>query len=404
MKKFLLKATAFVLSASSLLGLSPLVHAEDNNEISILAPGYDGGYLKEQLDKGVAGFEEATGAKVNIINVDWDDLNSKIVQLASANQAPDIMMIGTRSLKQFAEEGIIQPLDDYITPEFTEPRVESVLHAANIDGKQYGIPFAFSSRGLFYRSDLVEKAPTNWDELLETARQIKKDNPDMYAFYLPVDGPGTSIELMSFFYQNEGYIFNDKGEYEVNNAANVETLEYLAQFVQEDLVPSPLDSPRNEAAKMFINGDLAMFMSGPWEKEELDKASDKAPYLTAKLPKGKVEAVNIATDSYVIPKGAKNPELAWKFIDFMGQEEYQRPISEAFDWFPILKAEQFDERFQTEFMKPFSEIIEFGQPDPHTSNWDTFHRHFNLAIQEALTGEKTAQEALDDAQKALTQE
>lgn len=403
MKKFMRKLSKMFVSALVLGQIVSTVSAQEN-EISILVPGYDGGYLTSEIDHGIAGFEEETGAKVNVISVGWDELNSRIVQFAQANQSPDILLIGSRSLRQFGNEGIIRDLDEFITDDFLEPRIESVFLTSNIDGVQYGVPMAFSSRALYYRSDLMEEAPTNWEELLETARQLKEENPDMYTFYLPIDGPGTSIELMSFFYQNDGYIFNEAGEYEVNNPANVETLEYLKQFVDEELVPNPLDSERDGAGQMFINGDLAMFFTGPWDKAVLDEAAEDYPYATAVLPEGKVPAVNIATDAYVITEGAKNPELAWDFIEFMGQEEYQRPVSEAYDWFPILHAETEDERFQTEFMQPFMEVIPFGQPDPHTPNWDVFHQHFNLAIQEALTGAKTPQEALDDAQEALSQE
>ena len=404
MRDILKKAAGITFVGMLMAGGLPAISAQEAGEMSILVPGYDGGYLQEELDNGIADFQEETGATVNVISVGWDEVNSRIVQLAQAGQSPDVLLIGTRSLRQFSDEGIIVNVEDYITEEFVEPRVESVFLTANIDGQQFGVPMAFSSRAFYYRSDLIDTPPADWEELLETARSLKEEYPDMYTFYLPIDGPGTSIELMSFFYQNEGYILNEAGEYEVNNPANVETLEYLAQFVVEDLVPNPLESERDDAAQMFINGDLAMFFTGPWEKEVLDEAAEEYPYATSVLPEGKVPGVNIATDSYVITEGAQNPELAWDFIEFMGQEDYQRPVSEAFDWFPILEAEVEDERFQTDFMIPFVEMIPYGQPDPHTTNWDFFHQHFNLAIQEALTGTKTAQEALDDAQAALSQE
>lgn len=395
------KGILALLAGAGVLSNSAVAMAQES--ISVLVPGYDGGYLTEQIDAGVAGFEEATGNTVEIISVGWDELNSRIVQLARADQSPDILLIGSRSLRQFAEEGIIAPVDDYLTDEFLEPRIESVFKTSEVDGEQYGVPMAFSSRAFYYRTDLMEEQPATWDELLDVARQIKADNPDMYAFYLPVDGPGTSIELMTFFYQNEGYIFNEAGEYEVNNAANVETLEYLRTFVEEELVPNPLESPRDSVSQFFVNGDLAMFFNGPWEQANLEPTAEEYPYATAVLPEGKVPAVNIATDAYVLTAGAQNPDVAWEFIEFMGQPEYQRPVSEAFDWFPILVEEESDERFESEFMQPFVEMIPYGLPDPHTPNWDFFHQHFNLAIQEALTGAKTPQEALDAAQEALTQ-
>ena len=56
-----------------------------------------------------------------------------------------------------------------MTDEFIWGRVENVLETAKIDGTQYGIPLAFSSRALYYRKDLIDTPPTNWDELFATA-------------------------------------------------------------------------------------------------------------------------------------------------------------------------------------------------------------------------------------------
>lgn len=405
MKKLMLKLVAAVMLLSIFVpSLFTAVHAEEETDqtVSILVPGYDTGYLREELDAGIKAFEEAEGIKVEVIPVGWDELNSRIVQLVNGGQAPDIMLIGTRSLRQFRDEGIIRDLDEFITPEFVEPRVESVYHTATIDGKQYGIPMAFSSRALIYRTDLIETPPTNWDELLEVAEKVKEEH-DIYGFYLPIDGPGTSIELMNFFYQNDGFPVSESGEFQLNTPEIVETAEYLKQFVDKDLVPSPLESERNDQIKMFVNGDLAMFVTGPWDQEALEEHKEEYPYAVAPLPEGKHPGVNIATDSYVITQGAKNPEGAWKFIEFMGQEEFQRPVSEAFNWFPILKAEESDERFQTDFMKPFLETIAFGYPDPHTPNWDEFNRAFVQALQETLLGEKDGQTAFDEAQKEVAE-
>ena len=402
MKKTLIAIVSSILLLTGLIG-SSFVFAEDTEDtekITMLVPGYDTGYVQKELDAGIAAFKEETGKTVEIIPVGWDELNTKIVQLAQANQSPDILFIGTRSLRQFAEEGIIRALDDFVTPEFVEPRIESVFKTAEFNGKQYGVPAALSCRALIYRSDLIDEAPGNWDELLETAQQIKAEN-DIYGFYLPFDAPGTSIETMHLFYQNEGFPVDEEGNYTVNSPEIVETAKYMKQFVDEELVPNPLDSERVDQVKMFVNGDLAMFVTGAWDLEVLEENKEEYPYGVALIPEGKQRAVNIATDAYTITEGAKNPEGAWEFINFMGQAEFQRPISEHMNWFPILKEEEDDERFDTEEMKPFVEMIQFGFADPHTPSWDEFHKAFTLALQEAITGSKDPQEAFNQAQSTL---
>lgn len=370
--------------------------------LKLLVPGYDGGYLKKELDNGIAGFEkENEGVKVEIVSVGWDELNSKIVSLYQAGDAPDIMLTGSRTLTQLADLGVAADLDAYITDDFKEKRVESVLNTGKVNGKQYGIPMAFSSRALYYRSDLIDKAPTTWDELFNTAKEVKTKNSDIYGFAIPTDITSGTDELLNFVYQNNGALVNDNGEYTFNTEANVGTLEYLKKFNDEGLVPDVVSTARADQAKLFANGNLAMFVSGPWEKETLDAATDKAPYKVAPLPEGAKKAETLVTDSYVISSISKNPELAWKFVEFMGQIEYQRPVSEAFGWFPILKEEFNDERFKTEFMQAFAASIEYGISEPQVKDWDTFNKTFLTAVQKAVTGQMGAKEALDEAGKEL---
>ena len=84
MKKLMLKLVAAVMLLSVFVpSLFTAVHAEEEAEqtVSILVPGYDTGYLREELDAGIKAFEEAEGIKVEVIPVGWDELNSRIVQL-----------------------------------------------------------------------------------------------------------------------------------------------------------------------------------------------------------------------------------------------------------------------------------------------------------------------------------
>ena len=428
MKKFLSMSFAAVMLASTLLSAcssgtqtqetsttaagasseeSKEASKEANNAegtvLKFLVPGYDSGYLKKELDSGIAAFEkENEGVKVQIVSVGWDELNSKIVSLYQAGDAPDIMLTGSRTLKQLASLGVAKDLSLYVTDDFKSKRVESVLATGTVDGKQYGIPMAFSSRALYYRSDLIDKAPTNWDELYETAKEVKAKNEGIYGFAIPTDVTSGTDELLNFIYQNDGALVDDKGEITFSTEANAGTLEFLKKFNDEKLVPDVVSTARGDQAKLFANGDLAMFVSGPWEKETLDAAAEKAPYKVAPLPEGKKKAETLVTDSYVISSISKNEDLAWKFVEFMGQPEYQRPVSEAFGWFPILKEEFEDERFKSEFMQAFATSIEYGISEPQVEDWDSFNKAFLTAVQKALTGQAGAKEALDEAQEEVS--
>ncbi len=375
----------------------------DAKEISIFIPGYEDAAFKPLYNQSIEAFRKKNPEiKVNIVPAGWDEANSKLVGLIQAGETPDVIISGSRSLRQFAEMGAIAKLDSFMTPEFKEKRVEEVLKTANINGNQYGIPLAFSSRALYYRKDLIKTPPTTWAELLTTAKDIKVKNPDMYGFAIPTDLTSGTDELFNFIYQNGGTATDAKGNVKLDTKENIETLEFLKEFQTAGLIPDPIGTERSSQAPLFQNGDLAMFISGPWEKKILDESATKFPYAVAPLPKGKNDAVTLVTDSFSISETSKNKELAWSLIEFMGQFEYQNAYDEAIGFFPILKEEQKEARYKDGFLKPFEGMIKYGVAEPQVPVWDTFNKEFVESVQRVLTNKATATEALQNAQKALT--
>ncbi len=376
--------------------------SDGETELEVLIPGYESGYLKEEFDKIIGDFEkENEGVKITVLPVGWDELNSKIVQLYQADDAPDIMLAGTRSLRQFSELGIVEPLDEYMSEEFIAPREKNVLETAKINGTQYGIPFGFSSRALFYRTDLIDTPPTTWDELYETAKKVQEENPDIKGFAIPTDITHGADELLNFIYQAGGRVVDEEGNYTLNTPENIEAFEFLAKFGEDDLIPDPVGTKRKDLPALFQNGDIAMCIYLPMNLDVFDSNEEENPYSTAMLPKGKEIAETLVTDSYTISSLSENKDIAWKFIEFAGQIEYQRQINER-GWFPILTEEKEDERYQQDLIKPFNEMIQYGVPEPHVENWDLFNQAFTEAAQKVLTGQATAKEALNEAQKELT--
>ncbi|MCH4170857.1 MAG: sugar ABC transporter substrate-binding protein [Lactobacillus sp.] len=367
--------------------------------LQMLVPGYDAGYLKAPVNAAIKKYERTNpDVKIKVVSVGWDELNSKIVKLYQAGQSPDILMVGSRSLRQFAEAGVLEDLTPYMTKTYEQNRIQSVMATGQIDNKQYGIPLSLSSRALFYRSDLIDHAPANWDELLQTAKTVSEKN-HMYGFAIPTDITSGTDELLNFIYQGDGQIVNQQGKFVLDSPQNIETLTYLKKF--KGIIPDPVDTARGDQVKLFKNGDLAMFISGGWEKEELDKGAKKTPYKVAELPAGKQKAVTLVTDSYTVSAKSKHKKAAFKFIQFLGQADQQRAISKAYNWLPVTKAEQKDARFQTPFMQPFVSILNDGISEPKVPNWDTFNKSFTIAVQKTLTGAQTPAESLKSAQQEV---
>lgn len=86
----------------------------------------------------------------------------------------------------------------------------------------------------------------------------------------------------------------------------------------------------------------------------------------------------------------------------MGKFEYQNAYDEAIGFFPILVEEEKEERYSSDFLKPFKEMIQYGVAEPQVPVWDTFNEQFITAVQKVLTGNATAEDALKSAEQELT--
>lgn len=379
---------------------------EGKKVIKMYITGYESESFKPLYDKGIEKFEsENPDLAVEVVPAGWDEATTKLVSLIQAGESPDVIMSGTRELRNLSEMGALEPLDEYMTDEFKEGRVENVLETAKIGGTQYGIPLAFSSKGLFHRTDLVPEAPKTWDELKAASKKVVEENPDMKGFAIATDIDAVP-DLLNFFYQNGGRITDEEGNMVINSEENVQTFTFLKEMYDEGLMPNPVDLKRNDVSDLFTNGKLAMFVSGPWEADTIGgkpgEESAKVEYDTALLPKGKEMAETLVTDSYAISSASENKEEAWKLIETMGSFEVQNNYDEAIGFFPILKEEESEERYNTEFMKPFAEMIQYGVPEPHMPVSADFQKGIMDAVKKVMMNEASPQEALDALQAELS--
>ncbi|WP_246693694.1 extracellular solute-binding protein, partial [Mesorhizobium sp. M2E.F.Ca.ET.166.01.1.1] len=100
-------------------------------------------YAKTQVNFTVAEYSSKTGPyfeevaaafekenpdiHINIQVVPWDTLLQRLTTDIAGGQAPDISIIGTRWLVDFASQGIAEPVDSYLTPEFKSTFIDTFM-------------------------------------------------------------------------------------------------------------------------------------------------------------------------------------------------------------------------------------------------------------------------------------
>jgi multiple sugar transport system substrate-binding protein len=140
-------------------------------DITVWAMGAEGENLGVLAD---AFMEEFPDVSVEVVAVPWDAANDRLVAAIAGGDVPDVSLIGTTWMGQFATMGGLEPTPDSIDPaQFFEGAWNSTV----VDGTSYGVPWYVETRLIYYRTDLAEEggfnqAPATWDELTQLAEAM----------------------------------------------------------------------------------------------------------------------------------------------------------------------------------------------------------------------------------------
>lgn len=404
-----MKKSFVILLLTSLLLLTSFVSfaAQERIKIRFLQPG---GNLYEQSVRFAEEYmKNNPGVEIEVIEVGWGDAYSKIMTMVAAGNAPDIMYVGTRWIPALAQMNALQPLDQFISEGKKNLYFDSLLRGDVYQGKLYGLPRSFSTKALIYRTDLIEEPPTTWEELVSVAKKVQKENEGMYGFAIAgAKHVSTTTQFFNYVYQNGGKIFDEKGNIHLTTPQTIEALEfYVNLYRKHGVVPNPIEYNREELPNLFKTGKIAMFVCGPWAKPMMGKDPENSefPYASAPLPAGKKLATTLVSDSLVLSSQSEHVEEAWKYLNWLTGLSNQTKHDVINGMAPAMKAELTDPSFTEDpFFKTYVDMIPHGEPQPLPLAWEPFQDIITDAIQKALLGQATPEEALQEATKKIEEQ
>jgi spermidine/putrescine transport system substrate-binding protein len=126
------------------------------------------GYMPEDIDKI---YNKATGAKVEVTyHATNEDLVAKVT--GSGGEGLDVIFGSQPFLEAFAKAGLLEPLDTESIANWgnLDPKFAAI---GEVDGQTYFAPYTVGTTGICYRSDLVDKTPDSWYDLLTPDAKYK---------------------------------------------------------------------------------------------------------------------------------------------------------------------------------------------------------------------------------------
>lgn len=263
------------------------------------------------------------------------DYRQALLTSIASGTEPDVFYMDIFWWQELAKNGVILPIDDlgYKRDEF----IPSLADAFTYDGKSYGVPKDFNTLGMFYNKALFDKAgleyPTDdwtWDNLKEAAGKLtdlSDANKPVYGFCTPAD-PG---RFPVFVFQNGGTVMNaDYTDTTLDSDAAVQAGDFYTSFRAEKVGATPADLGEGWQGTVFGKGQCAMVYEGGWLIPYLRDQFPTTKYGVVLPPAGPAGEGNlIFTVAWGISANTKNPDAAWKVVDFLTNEASQQTVLES---------------------------------------------------------------------------
>lgn len=391
-----------VLGGAAALPLLRSVAASAAETVHFVVAEYSnatGPYFQQMADE----FHKANpGIEVKIDVVNWNVLLQTLQTDISGGTTPDLSIIGTRWLLDFVKDGVAEPLDSYMTPEFRNRFVPIFLQPGSIGGKIYGLPIAASARALFYNKEILTKAgfpngPATWDDVVAAAKKIKGTGP--YGFGLQGKEIETDVYWYYALWSYGGELVTKQGKAAFDSPAGVKALTLYKMMIDQGLTEQGVTSyNREDLQNLFKQGRLGMVITAPFLIGQIAKESPNLQYGIVPVPKGTTQSTYAVTDSIVMFKSSKVKQSAVKFLEFIFSKGPRVQFNKNEGFLPTTKAVSEDPSFANDpRLKVFVDLMPRAHFAPVIVGWEDVAKDVIDALQSVYLGNAQPAAALKHA-------
>lgn len=244
-----------------------------------------GEYTGENI---IGDFEEETGATVVMENF---DSNEQMYIKVANGESYDILVPSDYMIQRLSEEDYLQKLDKSKLDCF-DKLSDAVLGLPYDPNNDYSVPYFWGTVGIVY-----DKTKVDIEDLEREGYNIfldQKYKGDVYLYDSERDSFMMALKAL-------GYSMNTENEAELNEAYEwlVECVETMDTEIVTDEIIDNMAQGR-KALGLIYSGDASYVMA---ENEDMGYFMPET-------------GTNIWSDAMVIPKNAKNPDLAHVFINY----------------------------------------------------------------------------------------
>ena len=408
------------VGVASILGLSTAATAA--TDLTMYYPVAVGGSLTKIVDGMVDQFE-AQNPDINVNAIyagNYNDARVKALAALQSGSPAQLSVMFSIDIHELRNLEAIVAFDDVVSTneerEWLNSFYPALMENGNADGKTWGVPFQRSTIVMYYNKDMFRAAgldpempPTTWEEFISMGQKLTQKDGSGTVQQWGAMIPSTGYPYWMFgalTKQNSEVLMNQAGtETYFDKPGVVEALEYWQDLGNKHAMMPKGMIEWGTLRQNFLDEKTAIM----WHSTgNLTTVKNKASFDfgVAKLPGNKELGSPTGGGNFYIFKDSTDEEkkAALKFVKFMTSAEQAAHWSKSTGYMGVGPS-----AYETETLKAYLKIfppaavardqLTHATAELSTHEAGRVRKFLDDAIQAALTGQSSAEEALTDAQK-----
>ena len=249
----------------------------------------------------------------------------------SQGNAPDIVLVHNSWVSSIKDNLSAMPSGLATHDSYSQTFYPVSSSDAVIDGNVYAVPMYYDGLALVYNKahfDEIDQTtpPTAWEEFRRVALALTIKGTD--GSLVRAGAALGTADNIDFFSDIIGLMFAQAGieaPKDLDTQAARDAVSFYTMFSKTDGV---WNASMPEASNAFAQGKVSMIFVPSWNLQDIIQASSGIDIGVAPVPQAKPEEpVSWASYwMYAVPKSSANAQAAWKFIDFLSQDEQRTQL------------------------------------------------------------------------------
>ncbi len=340
--------------------------------------------------------------------IPFDELVNETLRAFATGNAPDIVSFDNPDFALFSSRGAMLDITDRVANSDIIGKAEyfqGPLNSVTWDGKLFGVPKYTDTIGIFYNKDLFAKAgltepPSTWEEVAEYAEKLTDPANSVYGVTFSARaGEEGTFQFLPIIQMSGGNA--DK----VNTEGAAAVLDLWKKMIDNGWASRDvLSLGQWDSTGTFNSGNAAMAVSGPWEIDRMveDADFDWGVALLPTITEGGDRSSALGGFNWGIMSTTQHPDEAFRLLEYyVSQEDRLFP---EFGNLPargdIVLPETGIEK-KDAALKVFQEQLKYAQPRGPHPEWQKISKAIYDAMQQALTGQMSSMDALNQAQATI---